>query len=81
VRGALEYLQMQTASRAGNQVYVDPEVVAAAFATKEVEPPNDYMASVPLVRTLLQGATAQKKVDVCLEPEGGFRLKLARSQP
>lgn len=78
LHSALEIVQEMTQGKQEARIFVDKDVLAAEFAKREVTPPAGPQSAISVTVQLLAHADASDKVDLCLAPSAGFRLKLRR---
>lgn len=76
---ALSIVQDRTQGMGQARIYIDPDVLNAGFAKITVHPPSGSQSSLAVVHQLLDEVQASNMVDICLEPSGGFHVKLNRA--
>ena len=71
---ALQIVSDRTLGSASARVYLDPNVISGELASKIVQAPAGYQPSLQIIHQLLADAGVSDKIQVCLVPEGGYRV-------
>lgn len=71
---ALEVIEDRTQGRGSARVFVDKNVLSGQFASRTVKPPAGYQPSLQVIKQLLVDASASNNIQICLVPEGGYRI-------
>lgn len=71
---ALKMIEDRTAGGGTARILVDLKLYTSELAKKRVRPPSGYQPSLELVKQIIASADVTDKVQICLIPEGGYRV-------
>lgn len=71
---ALKIVEERTQGRGAARIFVDKKILDMDLASVKVHPPAGSHPSLEVVKQLIASANASDKIQICLIPEGGYRV-------
>jgi hypothetical protein len=71
---ALKIVEERTQGRGPARIFVDKKILDMELTSAKVHPPAGSQPSLDVVKQLVASANASDKIQICLVPEGGYRV-------